>query len=125
MPLIPASNDLGSGSMYTLNLPFRHCIFIACWPGSTPSSILVGMPPPYPWDAVASIRAIFALWDSALAVCGERFSWLSVDFWVPRCSLAAATTTDCAGDPDCLSLCWDEVRGDTRPFCNDGQQQHP
>jgi len=38
---------------------------------STPSSILAGIPPAYPCDAVASIRAIFALCESVLRLWGD------------------------------------------------------
>ncbi len=81
---------------------------------TTPSSILAGMPPPNPWDAAASIRAIFAAWESALTPCGDRLSIDGNPLGGIRDSLAAIAVGR-AGDPDCLSL-WFDVRGETLPF---------
>lgn len=52
----------------------RYMIYWTPSGGSTTSSILGGMPPPYPCSAVASIRAVLAWCDSALTDCGDLFS---------------------------------------------------
>lgn len=52
----------------------NHWTLPTCSPGSMPSSIFGGIPPPNPWDALASIRAVLAACDSALTRCGDLFS---------------------------------------------------
>lgn len=86
---------------------------------STPSSILAGIPPPNPCDAVASIRATFALCESVLWPSGDLCCLGGTDIGSALCSTTGKALGR-AGDaeaPDSLSLFWDEVRGVTRPFC--------
>ena len=67
--------------------------------GSSPSSILGGIPPPYPWEAVASIRAVLALCESAFCVWGD---FLSGEWRFPE---VGKIGDEWDGDADCLSLC--------------------
>ena len=88
---------------------------------STPSSILAGIPPAYPCDAVASIRAIFALCESVLRPCGDLRCVVWDDFWsafgsAPGIELNELVRAGDAEVADSLSLFCDEVRGVTRPF---------
>lgn len=67
----------------------NHLTLLACSPGSMPSSIFGGIPPPNPWDALASIRAVLAACDSALTRCGDLLSWFEAGVGGARCSLGA------------------------------------
>lgn len=78
-------NDRKMGFLYILFLPVKnaavnrsfhsnHLTLPVCSPGSIPSSIFGGIPPPKPCDAVASIRAVLAACDSALTRCGDFLS---------------------------------------------------
>lgn len=66
-----------------------HFSLPASSPGSMPSSIFGGIPPPNPCDAVASIRAVLAACDSALTRCGDLLSWFGAGVGGARCSLGA------------------------------------
>lgn len=70
--------------------------------GSNTSSILAGIPPPKPSEAVASIRAIFALWESALRPCGDLCCFDGTDL----ASVFSAA-------PDVLGRCGDAEAADS------------
>jgi hypothetical protein len=95
-------------------LPFISIMYIQCpspcpCPGSTPSSILAGMPPPSPKPAAASMRAIFALCELVFRPCGDICCCKGTDFvlsaTVPVLSRPASELreVECAGEADSLS----------------------
>lgn len=76
------------------------------------------MPPPKPSEAVASIRATLLMCEFVFTVCGDCFFSCGGVLFGACCSKAdiAVSEVGCRGDAD-LSLCCDEVRGVTLPFC--------